>query len=364
MLVALGILFTYATPYVKPAVFWLPAPMALLYPFMVLLNVCFAVFWLLRKPQLYALLSIICLLTGWSLLKSSFALPLASQGKSKHLKTHQLKVMTYNVRNFDLYNWNKNKESRDQIMATIQEEHADVVCFQDFYTQDDSLFNNIELLTCNLHFEYHHFENTLTLRGKDRWGAAIFSKYPLSNPQAMLFKDAKTNVVTSADIDVKGQTIRFFSAHLQSNFLAKKDINYVSELIEGSNDPNKNTTRDHFKSAISILQKLKEGYVRRSEQATDFAQIIRQSPYPVIVCGDFNDTPASYTYRTIATAIPNLKDAFLDAGWGMGNTYIGLQPLQFRIDYIFVPDSFEVSHFNIIEKKMSDHYPLSCELSW
>jgi len=84
------------------------------------------------------------------------------------------------------------------------------------------------------------------------------------------------------------------------------------------------------------------------------------SKYPVIVCGDFNDTPVSYTYRKMKSG---LKDAFVNIGAGTGNTYLGSFP-SFRIDYIFHSQQFKTIDFERIEARLSDHYPIICHLEY
>lgn len=362
MIVALALLLTYTAPYINPSSTWLPALAGLSYPFFLFLNIGFIIFWLVRRPIHYAFLSLAVILSGFPLLASWWAMhPFA--GTPPKTKNPTLRVMSYNVRNFDLYNWSKNRESRDNMMLLIKAENPDIICFQDFYTQDDTIFNNIAVCTQELGYPYYHFENTITVKEKNKFGAAIFSKYPLSNFKHIDLQEQGTNTIAFADADIAGKKVRIFTAHLQSTYLAKKDIRYMSELLEAQKEGNATpTTGDHFKSVWSIVQKLKGGYIKRGEQAHLLAAEIEQSPYPVIVCGDFNDTPISYTYHTVAR-LPRLHDAFLEKGFGLGTTFHGLSPLQFRIDYIFVESSWQVRSFDIVRKGYSDHYPIVTELA-
>jgi endonuclease/exonuclease/phosphatase family metal-dependent hydrolase len=86
--------------------------------------------------------------------------------------------------------------------------------------------------------------------------------------------------------------------------------------------------------------------------------MIEQSPYPVIICGDFNDTPSSYTYHQLSEG---LIDAFKESGNGIGHTYGGALP-SFRIDYILHDERFKSTRFNTIRSKFSDHYPITTSL--
>jgi endonuclease/exonuclease/phosphatase (EEP) superfamily protein YafD len=99
--------------------------------------------------------------------------------------------------------------------------------------------------------------------------------------------------------------------------------------------------------------KLKTAYIKRAEQAKKVTHHRKSSPYPVIVCGDFNDTPVSFAYHKMSTG---LKDAFLQKGKGRGNTYLGRFSL--RIDYILYSNGIEALEFDKIEAELSDHYPI------
>jgi endonuclease/exonuclease/phosphatase family metal-dependent hydrolase len=111
-------------------------------------------------------------------------------------------------------------------------------------------------------------------------------------------------------------------------------------------------------AAKGIIFKMRDAYIRRSRQANIVADFIRTSPHPVIVCGDFNDTPASYTYFTVKG---NLQDAFLKKGSGIGRTFSGISPT-LRIDYIFADKAFAVKGFRTIHSGLSDHYPVITNL--
>jgi endonuclease/exonuclease/phosphatase family metal-dependent hydrolase len=80
--------------------------------------------------------------------------------------------------------------------------------------------------------------------------------------------------------------------------------------------------------------------------------------YPLIVCGDFNDTPISYTYNTISS---KLNDAFVAAGQGISNTYRGKLP-PYRIDYILYSNEFDAVSYERHRAEYSDHFPVSAVL--
>ena len=387
-LVALALLLTYPAAYVSPADFAFFAPLGLAYPFVLAINILFILFWWFkRKWNMW--LSVCCIALGFPLLKDTLAFSLFNNNTEKipdstniSPVTHQqhkpeiemdkeyssytVNVMTYNVRNFDLYNWNENVEARNNMMQLIKGEQPDIVCFQEFYTEDVGEFHNVKMLVNELGFKHHHFEKTLTLRNKDHWGVAVFSRFPIIKKGKINFDNAQNNVVTYVDIvPNKKDTLRLFNAHLQSIHLGRKDYKYVEQLKKqvGGNAEEKTETNleEHYKSSKSILDKLLEAYTKRGKQAERLSKAVKHSPYPVIVCGDFNDTPVSYTYQTIKNS-RRLTDAFLEHGNGLGKTFPGLLP-NLRIDYILSDTLFNVRDFNIIKKDFSDHYPISCQIN-
>ena len=109
-----------------------------------------------------------------------------------------------------------------------------------------------------------------------------------------------------------------------------------------------------MKEVKSLSVSLKKGFVKRALQSQVVKDNINKSPYPVIVLGDFNDTPVSYSYRKIRKG---LNDSFLNSGYGAGFTYRGNYPRN-RIDYILYDDNLINSYFEIIKVKYSDHYPI------
>jgi endonuclease/exonuclease/phosphatase family metal-dependent hydrolase len=112
-----------------------------------------------------------------------------------------------------------------------------------------------------------------------------------------------------------------------------------------------------MKEIKDISFRLKDAFIRRAKQANILSKKITATPYPTIVCGDFNDTPVSYTYHKIKG---NLNDAFMEAGSGIGNTYVGNFP-SYRIDYFLYSNDFKVKNYKVPHIKLSDHYPIVCE---
>jgi len=117
--------------------------------------------------------------------------------------------------------------------------------------------------------------------------------------------------------------------------------------------------QEEIDGILDITNRLKWAFERRANQAESIAAHVHRSPYPVIVCGDFNDSPVSYTYRIMRH---DLNDAFVESGSGFGNTYLGKFP-SYRIDYILLNKKFNVFNYRTPKLNLSDHYPVLCRMS-
>ena len=143
--------------------------------------------------------------------------------------------------------------------------------------------------------------------------------------------------------------------HLQSISFGDADYKFIEALKEN----NDTLDADDIEIASkNILRRIKRAFIKRSTQTEKIIAHINSCKYPVIICGDFNDTPFSYTYHSFSE---KLQDAFMESGSGIGNTYIGNFP-SYRIDYIFHSDDFTSSDFQVLPEELSDHYPVSCNL--
>jgi len=186
---------------------------------------------------------------------------------------------------------------------------------------------------------------------RQHFGTIIFSRYPIINRQRFTFAPYNYNSdFQYADIVRETDTIRVFNIHLQS----LKFTDGSRAFIE---DPSLESKQD-IKRSKTVIVKFKQGLLLRQQQVDRIKEEIDKSPYPVILCGDFNDVPNSYAYQTIGE---NLQNTFAEKGSGLGRTYTSIAPT-LRIDNIFVSDSFTVNQFVRLPVKLSDHYPIIADL--
>ena len=146
-------------------------------------------------------------------------------------------------------------------------------------------------------------------------------------------------------------TIRVYNLHLQSISFSKKDNDFLNDIKQG------NESEEDLEKSKNILRRLKRAFVKRAKQVESIKIHMNSCPYKIVLCGDFNDTPASYTYHELCKT---LNDAFVDKGNGLGKTYAGPWP-QFRIDYIMFDKRLNCNKFERAEDTYTDHYPISAD---
>lgn len=339
-------LLAYLSPFVNPNSFWPMAFLGLTTPYLILLNVLFLLFWAFLGNSRFSL-SLLVLILGYQTIPTYLQLNI----DQKDPVENELKVMSFNVRLFDLYMWSKEKSTRNQIFDFLKEEDPDVLCLQEFFhteNNDKYHFKTLDTLIQFLSAKNYHAHYTLSLRKTDHWGVITFSKYPILEKGVVDFQEKSDNVSIYTDIKKGDQTIRIYNAHLASIKLDKHDYKAMQEV-------NKNDYSKDFSQELNMLTKIKKGFLLRANQADSIQKHISQSPHPIIFCGDFNDTPSSYVYNKIKG---NKKDAFMESGIGLGRTYIGDFP-SFRIDYILYDQSFTSRKYKTHPVKLSDHHPIS-----
>jgi len=348
-----GLLLAYLAPFVHPTTFKILPFFGLAYPIIVIFTFVFLIIWSFAKSK-WALITLAVLLIGGKL--HFRILAVGSDESELPSEERILNVMSYNVRLFDLYTGDEVEriKTRNAIFSYINSENPDIICFQEFYHQDKPTnFSTRDSLIQLLKIKDYHERYAHKLKGRQNFGVAILSKYPMIAKGDVMFStqgENDFNYCVYVDIVKNKDTFRIYNVHLQSIRLQQEDY---SVFVDGT------TQTAEKKSTIRLLvDKLRIAYPKRAEQARTVMEHVSNSPYPTIVCGDFNDTPMSYSYNQFNKS---LTDAFRNCSRGIGSTYVGKVPAG-RIDYIFHTDNLKSSHFVIQEEALSDHLAISCKI--
>ena len=322
---ALLFLASFAIPYVPPETFPLLSVLSLLVPLLIFAHAIFVAYWILGGMRKQMLLSLFCLITAvlFSYFPYKFKERTVVSGSS-------LKLMSYNVRRFNIYRWIDQEDIPAKIEKSIRDEDPDILVLQEYQPNDE-----IKAL-----FPFHYE----VLKGKrNNYGMAIFSKLPIVRKGSLEFPESPNNAIF-ADILKNKDTIRVYNLHLES-FGIKPD----SVDLSGMNE-------DRSKK---LIKRLTSAFEKQQEQVERFQNHRSNYWNKLIVCGDFNNTYYSWAYKTLSE---ELKDTYLEAGHGFGKTY-AFNGYPLRIDFILVDQRFTVNEHRNFDLGLSDHEPIVARIS-
>ena len=357
-LLAVLLLITADTAaYIPPARLHLPALLAIGFEFLVAANALFAFTWLFSAKKSWCAVSLVALLLSVPAMKVTF-----STGKQdiRPEHTHSLAVLSYNTHLLQ----NNTPVEQNDLLRYIKNSGAQVALLQEYAVYKNTKYPTFQQVKNALSdtYPYTYFDFSIHNQ-RQQFGLAVYSKYPLIHKTTIpIDTKGKGNGANYCDIVVGADTFRLFNNHLQSNSLEPSEIDSL--------------LHPHARPTVSfnkhLTSKLATAYTLRTHQVQRIRQAIDESPYPVIVCGDFNDVPTSYTYRQLARG---LKDAFLTTSFlRTGHTYVRSSALPWfhnatfgpgiRIDYILTDPMLRATDFRIDRVAYSDHYPVMAAFTW
>jgi endonuclease/exonuclease/phosphatase family metal-dependent hydrolase len=347
----IALLMVYLGVRIRPDIFWPMAFPGLFYPVILLFNIFFILIWLIRM-KIYFLISLVTILLGWNHFTNFVRF--GNTNRELPQEGRNISILSYNVRVFDLYNygpkWEHNFTNRNNILRLLEDHDFDIICFQEFVHDSDGSFKTLDTIPSLIRAKYSHTGYTQESKNINFFGLATFSSFPIINKGRIDFPSQMGNLCIYSDIKVDKDTIRVYNVHFESIGLGAEDYLFVENLTNTEHI----TDHVYFKqNSLRIMKRVKNAFVQRTEQIEMVAEHITHCPYPVVLAGDFNDTPASWAHRQLTK---NLNDAF-KSGRGIGQTYVGNIP-GIRIDYILHSDEFTPYNFTRGKEKYSDHYPI------
>ncbi|MDP2189343.1 MAG: endonuclease/exonuclease/phosphatase family protein [Sphingobacteriaceae bacterium] len=340
ILAALLSILVYIAPYVHPETFWQTVFLPYLSFPMLLIHLGFIIWWSLGRSK-KVLLSLITVVLGWPV--NNATVQWSPGTKSSE---NSLTIMSYNVGNFR--EGGEKKATHENIRQIINSTQPDLICFQEYQSRNRKTGDFSDILFDELDYQQGYFEKVI---GNADWGfsgLAIFSKYPILSKNYLPFQNEHTvNGCIYVDVLVGIDTVRVINIHLQTNRLQREELEYVRGIQV-------NPDAESGRGILKVMAKIKAAALARASQAETVAALIDSTPYPILLCGDFNDLPASYAYHQVKR---HLQDSFVKKGNGTGNTYAGVFP-SFRIDQVFVDPRFKVKTHRVIKQRHSDHFPV------
>ncbi len=357
ILSAIALFFSYMAKLIPPSFSSLIAYCGLLFIYILMVNLAFVVIWLILDYR-WALLPTLLILLNVNNIDKHFQL--RAQEKPETC-ANCIKVMSYNARLFNMYDDNRLALNR-QVTEFLKKEAPDILCVQEYFFDSSGKlgYNTTEEILKALKLPDNNKTYKLYLPlGKSRgyqYGLAVFSRYRIVNSGVVETNDSSANRSMYVDIRYYGDTLRIYNVHLSSMKLASEDYATGNAMLHNNmEDP------DIDKKARKLYYKIADAFEQRQHQAKCVRADMDSCKYPVIVCGDFNDSPASFSYHKIAH---RLKDSFRSSGKGTGTTYAGEVFPAYRIDYILHDRQYnDFGHTVCTNLTTSDHYPIYTYIS-
>ncbi len=348
IVLVVAFLLSFMARLISPEKMPLLAVAGLFYPFIYVANLICMLYWAVRWSRVFWL-SLAVVMVGLGSVKLFYRPELVKQYAVEQDETDDEEqngfvVMTYNVLGFFATEQEDRADVIEKIAEMANANSASVICFQEF-RKTSSYLSRMEAALGDMRYStfVNYDEGAVAADGG---GLAIYSVFPIVNSGVV---DMDTPRIYSmwADLKIGTDTVRVISSHLQSTHITQKDRNEtITPRILGD------TTAGE--KMMTLSRKLADNYVLRAEQARRLHEFVAQSPYGVVVCGDFNDTAGSYAYRVIRRG---LHDTFTEQGVGFVHTFRDFGNL-LRIDYILVSDHFSVEEYDVPQVNYSDHLPV------
>lgn len=323
-------------PYVNPNIWWIPALSGLFMPVILFFNLCLLIYWAIHKKW-WTLLPLLTILCNYNYFPAMFQSPWKEA--SSYTGNTKITIASYNVEGFF---WIV-RNAKDNIKKIVQDEHIDILCFQEHCEEplQDSVAVRERFGLSNRRVYFNRQTSWAN------FGLSIYSHYPILRHGEIDFGSEK-NCSMWADILVEKDTIRLFNNHLQTTDVSPNQVKY--EKYKSVKN-----WQGQARTLVNILEQLKENFKIRAQQSIQVRQMIDTTRYPVIICGDFNDTPTSFAFNHMAGK--DLKDGFRERGKGYGRSFNGIKGL-LRIDFIGYSQKFTGLEYQSPRLPWSDHNPV------
>lgn len=328
-LAALVLIISLLVPYVPTKLISSLSVVSLIVPFIVIINLIFVVYWLLKKKRNFLLSGTFLVL--WYLLLGPFYQFSNGNDDSNIDNEKSFNIMSFNARSFNELRQLEDDDIENRIYEFVTKHNPDIVCFQEAYyamKRNDAL--------SQYGYKYVDF-----IYGKHQGKViqAVYSKYPIVNVDSIPFPKSSNNAIYT-DILFNQDTVRIYNVHLQS-----------FRIVPGLNTIQNEESTKLFEKSRSVM-------LKQYEQASLIREDMAATNYKKIVVGDFNNTQYSNVYHKIKG---DLNDSYLEKGKGFGRTY-DLLRFPIRIDYILTDPEFEVLSHQNYDERLSDHYPVMATL--
>jgi endonuclease/exonuclease/phosphatase family metal-dependent hydrolase len=327
---------SYLSPNVNPEFTWVFSVFGLFFPWFMLLNLLMVLFWLYRRKW-YLLFSLCCIILGWNHLTAFLGIHFFETKPEQS----ELRLLTFNIQGLSAFEGKHAKLPKEQLVDFFEGMNCDIICLQEYQVWEKLGLDFAKMIKNQTGLQY--------LQKESKKALAIFSKYPIKHTGILPFGNSSNGCIYS-EVQIDGKVVRIYNVHLQSNMVS----GIAQHVLDDGDIQDKQT----WLNIRHMFGRFKRTVRIRAQQAKEILNHMQSAETPIILCGDLNDTPQSYTYQLLTN---QLDDGFKKKGTGFATTYQGGIPA-LRIDYILNDPTFKVIDYKKIKNKYSDHFAVVSEL--
>ncbi|MCF0190640.1 MAG: endonuclease/exonuclease/phosphatase family protein, partial [Marinilabiliaceae bacterium] len=317
VVVAIATEVTYISSFVQPEKLDKYVFIQYAFPYLWMLNALLALLALLFVRRWWVVIPIAVAAMTYSGIRSVVSPHFGSNETTITKMENQLKVLSFNAHVFSMCDV-------DKVESFLLDVDADILCMQEYVNGNTKFLEQLKQ-----HYEYCAFGfyggGKICHTGNQQ---VVFSHYPLQLVDTRLDWDLGS-VCQCVDIHIsKDNTVRLYNCHLASTGIKVESTGSVPDIYAQKRKADSGK-KEQLKD---VYFKMFGGYLKRQHQVEAIVNLVNATEMPMMLVGDCNDYPISYTYQTIKKS--GLTDSFMDKGRGIGNTFNGdLPPL--RIDYVW-----------------------------
>lgn len=341
LVVIVALIVIFAGQFVSPEKLWYFSLAALAAPLFYITAVAMMLYWIIRWKWIMAVTLAIFVAGGLVYVPLYYRVNLSKTYEDAKPNRNDIKVLTFNLRHLHQDNW---QPSIDSVAVLVEQLNPDIICFQE-YPASGELRRQADSI-----MRAYNASSAQSIIERSDCAVECFSHYDIIAADSIGGIQG-SGVGMWADVKIDSDTVRVYCIHLQTTSVSPTDNNYITkrEFIS-------DTTRE--KRFRDMARGLLDNNKIRAQQADCIARYTNECSHPIILCGDFNDVPMSYTYRTISRG---LYDTFSRKGHHYAHSYRGMFNM-LRIDYIMVSPRFETVAYDIPATNISDHRPVTATL--
>lgn len=331
----------------NPHLHTFPSILNLAFPYLAMLSAIIIIAWMVSKRFITGGIGVVALACCWGPIQ--MAIPLRAKSEAQPGE-QTFSLMSWNC--LHLTDQKTENEVSEEAIRFLIDSKADIICCQELFKHDlDNIMKSDKRELLEKLYEIYPY--IVSTESRDQ---SVFSKYPIERINLRVDQPVYKSAYSYYRVRIGRKFLTLGVAHLISFSLSDEERHLITGI---HNSKTAKQSMEEFEGPIK--GKMGFAYSERAESASELLSGLNEIKGPVIVCGDFNDVPSSWTYRIFLKE--GFKDAFAETHFGPTHTY-NAHMMLFHLDQIMYRGDIRPLWVNRMNISTSDHYPLISEFAF